>query len=127
MNGESKALASVQQQSDCWNHIGVAGDRTCVELERHVHCRNCPIYSSAGRGLLDRQIAADYLSGAAESLSKQVDRGKRETESVLLFRLAGEWFAMSTGLCREVVDFRPIHRVSHRSDRVFLGLINIRG
>jgi len=128
VNGESNAepVAAAQRQ-DCWNHIGVAGDRTCVELERHVHCRNCPVYSTAGRGLLDRQIDADYVSGATESLSRQVDRGRRQTESVLLFRLAEEWFAMSTELCREVVDFRPIHRVPHRSERVFLGLINIRG
>ena len=33
--------------NDCWNKIGVRGDASCAELERHIHCRNCPTYSAA--------------------------------------------------------------------------------
>ena len=132
MNTESDGAtqmppASTHLESDCWNHIGVAGDRSCAELEQHVHCRNCPVYSNAGRRLLDRPVADDYLSAATAALSRAVDHDRCQRESVVLFRLAGEWFAMSTELCREVVEFRTIHRVPHRSDGVFLGLINIRG
>ncbi len=32
---------------DCWNRIGVRGDGSCPELKRHIHCRNCPVYSAA--------------------------------------------------------------------------------
>ncbi|MEM7650108.1 MAG: chemotaxis protein CheW, partial [Cyanobacteria bacterium P01_A01_bin.70] len=34
---------------DCWNQIGVRGDRTCPTLETVIHCHNCPVYSQAGR------------------------------------------------------------------------------
>ena len=32
--------------NDCWNRIGVRGDRSCPELKQYVHCRNCPVYSA---------------------------------------------------------------------------------
>ena len=30
---------------DCWNRIGVNGDRSCPELTSFVHCRNCPVFA----------------------------------------------------------------------------------
>ena len=39
---------------DCWNRIGVFGDKSCPRLERHIHCRNCEVYGAAAIALLDR-------------------------------------------------------------------------
>jgi hypothetical protein len=33
--------------NDCWNKIGVWGNRECGELKHAIHCRNCIVYSSA--------------------------------------------------------------------------------
>ena len=34
---------------DCWNKIGIAGDRSCPELTKHIVCQNCPVFASAAR------------------------------------------------------------------------------
>ncbi|MCW1245836.1 chemotaxis protein CheW, partial [Pseudomonas sp. SAICEU22] len=39
---------------DCWNRIGVHGDKSCPLLAEHIHCRNCSVYSAAATRLLDR-------------------------------------------------------------------------
>ena len=39
---------------DCWNRIGVFGQRSCPELLSCVHCRNCSVYSAAGHSLFER-------------------------------------------------------------------------
>jgi chemotaxis-related protein WspD len=39
---------------DCWNRIGVHGDKQCPLLERHIHCRNCEVHAAAATRLLDR-------------------------------------------------------------------------
>ena len=44
MSTETPALGTVD---DCWNRIGVSGDRSCPELQAHLHCRNCSVSSSA--------------------------------------------------------------------------------
>ena len=39
---------------DCWNRIGIYGDKSCPVLPEHIHCRNCSVYSAAATRLLDR-------------------------------------------------------------------------
>src|SRR5882672_9962274 len=51
---------------DCWNLIGVEGNRTCRELLKFTHCRNCPVYSAAANQLLDRPLPADYRHESAK-------------------------------------------------------------
>ena len=48
------------QELPCWKTIGVEADRSCEQLQQHVHCRNCPTYRLAGRQLLNRPMPADY-------------------------------------------------------------------
>ena len=44
MNTESALQLLAEDDAhidDCWNRIGVHGDKQCPLLERLVHCRNC--------------------------------------------------------------------------------------
>ncbi len=46
---------------------------------------------------------------------------------MLVFRLGIEWLAIDILMAVEVTSLRPVHRVPHRTNRVFAGLINLRG
>jgi len=132
---------------DCWHRIGVSGDRSCPELTTFVHCRNCPVFAAAARAFFDRPAPAGYLAEWARWLASSDvlassgqkegdgdDRGEdgdahahREGVSVLIFRLGEEWLAFRARAVAEVTMPRPAHRVPHRSNRVFLGLVNLQG
>ena len=114
---------------DCWNRIGVWGKETprCSKLEQAVHCRNCEIYSSAGRTVLDRRLPADYEADWAQVYSEAKAEQIVGTESVTIFRLGDEWMALPTGIVQEITDIKVIHTVPHRASRVLRGLVNLRG
>ena len=123
--------------NDCWNQIGVMGDRTCGELKTVIHCRNCKVYSAAGRSLLERNAPPEYLKEWTDILSEastnQAGAGEgtlvraTDTLSVIIFRLGNERLALPVNILQEVTTPYPIHTVPHRRNSVFLGLINIRG
>jgi chemotaxis-related protein WspD len=112
---------------DCWNKIGVMGDRTCSELERVIHCRNCSVYSTAGQQLLDRDLPADYRRDWSELLSREKESRSQNKTSVIIFRIGEEWLALPTRVFQEVTQGRPIHSLPHRQHEVVLGVINVRG
>jgi chemotaxis-related protein WspD len=128
---------------DCWNQIGVWGDRSCPQLETVIHCRNCPVYAAAGRGLLERDVPIEYLDEWTAMIATPSDKamrtlnlaegdldsatGSSNTLSVILFRLGDEQFALPVGVLHEVTHPGAIHRLPHRTNDSFLGLINIRG
>jgi len=117
---------------DCWNRIGVRGDRSCGELERHVHCRNCPIFSAAARTLLDVPAPAGSNRIATEHFAKaeQAELGIAvgvDTQSGIVSRLRAEWYVIRTAVCLEIADTRPIHSLPHRRDGAVLGVANVRG
>lgn len=127
--------------NDCWNHIGVDGDRSCVKLETVIHCRNCPVYSTAGRSLLDRVAPFDYLNewtavvavpqeepsrAFAEQVGFRIGRAV-DTLSAIIFRLGDELFALPVQVLQEVTHPCVIHTLPHRSNDLLLGLVNIRG
>ncbi len=87
------------QVYDCWNTIGVAGNGSCQELLRFVHCRNCPVYSAATPA----------------------------KTSVVIFRIASEWLALPTHAFQEVTERRAMHSLPHRRRDLVLGLVNVRG
>src|SRR3989304_6207231 len=114
--GAIKEQAETHQEvtlDDCWNRIGVWGNEKprCPKLEQVVHCANCTIYSNAGRLLLDRGADLEYLENWSAQLKKVVSRTEHNTMSVLVFRIANEWLALSTRLFREVGAVSVIHRV----------------
>jgi chemotaxis-related protein WspD len=112
--------------SDCWNTIGVRGDRSCPELERVVHCQNCPVFAAAGRRFLDAPSPPGYLEEWTERLAAPAEETAADLTSVLVFRLADEWLALAVAVLVEVTTPRPVHRVPHRGG-LLAGLVNIRG
>lgn len=119
----------VNKINDCWNRIGVwsKSDRSCEQLPQYIHCANCPVFSSAGRQLLNNAPPEGYLLEWAEFLSVEQKEKERNTSSVILFRLGDEWLGMPSGLVDELVPMRKIHRVPHRKSAILRGLVTIRG
>jgi chemotaxis-related protein WspD len=112
---------------DCWNRIGVRGDKSCPELQQHAHCRNCPAYAAAAATLLDREIVNPPEPAASRWSIETLRTGEGGTESVVIFRLGTEWFALPTLLLDEIVGMRPVHSLPHRRNPAMLGLVNVRG
>ena len=68
---------------DCWNRIGIHGDKSCPLLAEHIHCRNCAVYSAAATRLLDRYALQQQERGPVSvGLESEV-----KTRSLLMFRL----------------------------------------
>jgi chemotaxis-related protein WspD len=120
-------LSSLVAQGDCWNRIGISGDRSCPELEVHIHCRNCPVFATAARGFFGRPAPEGYLAECATLLAEPVEAAACEDVSLFLFRLRGEWLALRTTVVVEVTSTRPVHTIPHRSNETFIGLVNLRG
>ena len=112
---------------DCWNRIGVRGDGSCPELETHIHCRNCPVYSAAAARLLDAPLPAEQLAQATRYLAEAPPMPVENTLSVVIFRVGEEWLALPTSVVQEIVGSRTIHSLPHRRDGALLGLASIRG
>lgn len=118
---------SLPTVASCWNEIGVSGDSSCPELKKHIHCRNCPVYSLAGQALYDRQPPAGYIDEWTERIAAADPPPPSHTLAVILFRIANEWLALDVKQIIEVSPMRPIRRVPHQSERLLSGLVNIRG
>ncbi len=129
---------------ECWNKIGVEGDRSCPQLTTVIHCRNCSVYTTAGRRLLEREAPADYLAEWTQLLTlnptaittddnNSLPQLRRTTAefydpvSLVIFRLGGEWLALAAFTFQEVTVPCVIHTLPHRSNEILLGLVNIRG
>ena len=112
---------------DCWNKIGVNGDRSCPELTKFTHCRNCPVFGSAARFFFHRAAPEGYLKEWAGLLAQPVVAGSVDQAAMLVFRLGIEWLGIGLHTAVEVTEIRPVHRVPHRTNAVFAGLISLRG
>ena len=108
---------------DCWNRIGIHGDKSCPLLSEHIHCRNCAVYSAAATRLLDRYALQQddrlQVSSAVESEVK--------TRSLLMFRLGEEWLGLATRSLVEVAPLQAIHSLPHQRSGALLGVANVRG
>jgi chemotaxis-related protein WspD len=112
--------------ADCWNHIGVNGDRSCPELARVVHCHNCTVFTTAGRRFLDAPAPPGYLETWTARVAEPEEQGAGELVGVVVFRLADEWLALPVQALVEVVPLRTIHRIPFRGG-LLAGLVNVRG
>jgi chemotaxis-related protein WspD len=116
----------IDPSQQCWNRIGVRGDRSCPELAAVTHCNNCPVFAAAGRRFLDAPSPAGYLDEWTARLAGRADARTGAECSVLVFRLGDEWLALPVAALVEVTRPRAPHRVPHRGG-VLAGLVNIRG
>jgi chemotaxis-related protein WspD len=122
----SASLPVVGAGDNCWNRIGVWGDRSCPELAKVTHCHNCPVFAAAGRRFLDAPSPPDYLDEWTKRLGTPEDDEVLDELSVLVFRLGDEWLALCVGVLVEVTPPRVVHRIPHRGG-LLAGLVNIRG
>jgi hypothetical protein len=99
---------------DCWNRIGVHGDASCPELETYVHCRNCPVYSTAAKVLLDVELPPGYLAQWTSYIAQERLATAPDTQSVVIFRVGIDWLALPTALFVEIADERAIHSIPQR-------------
>jgi len=125
--GPAAVTASTAPAADCWRTIGVAGDRSCPELETFIHCRNCPVLADAARTFFNRPAPEGYLENWSRILEIPERPADAAATSVLVFRLEREWFALPADVLVEVTSLRPLHRVPHRGSGILEGLVNIRG
>ncbi|MDI2593995.1 chemotaxis protein CheW [Pseudomonas sp. N3-W] len=112
-----------QAIDDCWNRIGIHGDKSCSLLIEHIHCRNCAVYSAAATRLLDR-YALQQDDRVQVSAAVEVDV---KTRSLLMFRLGEEWLGLATRTLVEVAPMQAIHSLPHQRSRALLGVANVRG
>jgi chemotaxis-related protein WspD len=113
--------------ASCWNTIGVWGGRSCPELDVHVHCRNCPVYSGAAAALLDRPVPAELTIDQTRHFEAATAADERDAQSLVIFRIGPEWFALPTSVIAEVAERRVVHSVPHRRAGAVLGVVNVRG
>ncbi|HWT67996.1 MAG TPA: chemotaxis protein CheW [Pseudomonas sp.] len=112
-----------QAIDDCWNRIGIHGDKSCPLLIEHIHCRNCAVYSAAATRLLDRYaLQQDDRAQVSAALEVEV-----KTRSLLMFRLGEEWLGLATRSLVEVAPQQAIHSLPHQRSRALLGVANVRG
>jgi chemotaxis-related protein WspD len=111
----------------CWSAVGVYGTGTCPKLESYVHCRNCPVYSSASLQLLNRPPPVEYRREWTSHVALERQTRPPVKLSAVLFRIQREWLALPTQLFQEVAERRPIHSLPHRRRGPVLGLANVRG
>ena len=112
-----------QSIDDCWNRIGIHGDKSCPLLSEHIHCRNCAVYSAAATRLLDRHaVQQEGRASASIAVESEV-----KTRSLLMFRLGEEWLALATRSLVEVAPLQTIHSLPHQRSRALLGVANVRG
>jgi len=117
-----------QPLDDCWNRIGVRGDKSCPKLVEHVHCRNCPVYAAAAIRLLDRYaLQRDEPAEGEAELQAQPVAVAGASRSLLVFRLGEEWLGLATRTLVEVAPLAPIHALPHQRSRALLGVANVRG
>jgi chemotaxis-related protein WspD len=112
---------------DCWNSIGVQGDGSCPELQEFIHCRNCPVYRDAAAHLLDRELSAEDVAEATRRIAAPPAATDHGTRSIVIFRLANEWFSLPTTRFQEIAEDRVLHTVPHRRGGVIIGIVNVRG
>ena len=116
-----------QAPVDCWNRIGVAGDRSCERLQQYVHCRNCPVFSQAAARFLDREIAPEQVAEWTRLIARPAAMRERDSQSVVIFRIGPEWLALHTDVFAEVASPRAIHALPHRRSPVLQGVVNLNG
>lgn len=127
MSETAASRTAAPGDEDCWSSIGFAGDESCPELARLGHCHNCRVFITASRALFEDTPPDGYEAEWTKAVALAKREERVETQSLVVFRLAGEVMAFPTASCEEISDNSEVHLVPHLSGGVFLGLVNLRG
>ncbi len=119
----------MENKDRCWKRIGVWGNEEprCERLETVIHCRNCEVFTQAGRNLLERALPEAYKDEWGSILLKKKGKEAAGTIAVVVFRVETEWMALGAGLFAEIIDDVSIHTLPHRKTPILLGLVNVHG
>lgn len=118
-----------QPMENCWKRIGVWGSEEprCPILKQVIHCRNCEVFTRAGRNLLERKLPDHYEDGWTQVFAEKKQEELPGTVSVLIFRIGEQWFAMPAQLLEEIITPQPLHTIPHRHNPALLGAMNVHG
>lgn len=119
---------TIQKHNEkCWDTIGVLGDKSCPELTQYVTCRNCPELILSGRSLFDRPVPDSLLREWSSLYELEKETEKPGSMSGVVFRLGEEWFCLGAQYFESIVEDRKPHTIPHRTNRFFLGVVNVNG
>jgi chemotaxis-related protein WspD len=124
-----KRTSQLKKGANCWNTIGVWSDalEKCERLSEVVHCRNCDVFSMAGRGVFESRPPTGYLSEWQKKISHEKAEREKGDVGVMVFRLGKNWLSLPVEYLQEVVEERKIHKIPHNETRNILGIVNIGG
>lgn len=78
--------------------------------------------------LLDREVPQGYAEEWTSLLMREKESEKvSHKNTVVIFRLGMEWFALSALIFKEVAENRIVHKLPHKSNQYLKGVVNIRG
>lgn len=105
-----------------------AAPEKCGRLEEVVHCRNCDVFSMAGRGVFENRAPAGYLSQWQKEIKKEKKAREKGDTGVMVFRLGKEWLSLPIEYLQEIVEERQVHKIPHNNTNTYiLGIVNIGG
>lgn len=116
-----------QAVEDCWNRIGVRGDRSCDRLPQHRHCRHCDVHAGAAAALLQRSLPPEYRQEWAREFAPVAKTETAADQSALVFRLGYEWLALPARMTITIAEHALPHRLPHRHGGPLQGIINVKG
>ena len=99
----------------------------CPRLKEVIHCRNCDLFTQAGRNLLERALPVEYKDEWGQVLLEKKNADPIGTFPVVTFRLEGEWLALAARCFSEIIDRVSIHSLPHRKMKVLQGVVNVHG
>jgi chemotaxis-related protein WspD len=115
--------------NDCWNQIGVWSKLPdkCEKLQQVIHCRNCDVYTKAGREALEKTPSAQYNAQRTKRYAQVPPAASNKACSVVIFRLGVEWFCLPTLYFQSIENRSVIHSIPRYSNELLLGVVNIKG
>ena len=117
------------KNDNCWSSIGVWGNaqEKCDRLGEVIHCRNCDVFSMAGRGVFESRPPVGYLSHWQKEISNIKKERVKDDIGVMVFRLGKEWLSLPVEYLQEIVEERDVHKIPHNQGNYILGIVNIGG
>lgn len=125
----AKNKKQTNKYNDCWNSIGVwsSAANRCERLSQVIHCRNCDVFASAGREVLEQTPQSEYITEWQKAVARKENEIDSTLPGVMAFRIGAEWFAISAQSLQEVSEYRIVRRVPHNENKNIAGIVNIGG